>query len=89
MIRWIEVARCAPAVLPDEGELTVVYNGRELWMSRWKQVLADSRLKGRVTHFADGGIADLELPYPPSMVSNTMIDETRATEARRNLRKRQ
>ena len=85
-MRWIEVARCAPAVLPDEGELVVVYSGRDLWMSRWKQVLADERLSGHITHFAD--IADLALPYPP-MASNTMIDETRASEARRNLRKRQ
>ena len=86
-MRWIEVARCAPAVLPDEGELVVVYSGKDLWMSRWKQVLADPSLRGHITHFAD--VAEFELPYPPSMVSNTMIDETRAEEARRNLRKRQ
>jgi hypothetical protein len=82
-IRWIAIAGCPGKLLPEEGELVAVYNGREQWLSRWKHVLADERLKGHITHFADH--RELSLPYPPKEPKSG-VEEDRVRTANRDLK---
>jgi len=63
-IRW----RSCSKGLPAEGEFVLVYNGRHVWSTKWRDAFVDASVKVRVTRWAPLSEVGLPMNEPDAVV---------------------